>query len=63
MLDDNINKCKKYDQVKINFTPENEGVDKFIQSIKSFGGITKIQKFYDDSIILKMRKMLINFMN
>ena len=54
MLDDNINKCKKYDQVKINFTPENEGVDKFIQSIKSFGGInTILQNFYDDSIILK----------
>ena len=54
MLDDNINKCKKYDDIKINFTPENEGVDKFIQSIKSFGGINdKLQKFYDDSIILK----------
>ena len=54
MLDNNINKCKKYDEIKINFIPENEGVDKFIQSIKNFGNI--IQNFYDDSLILKNKE-------
>ena len=56
-LNDNINKSKKYDEIKIIFIPQNEQIDKFIHSIKSFGGInTILQKFYDGSIILTSKE-------
>jgi len=38
-LNDNIKNSEKFNDNEINFTPENESIDKFIQSIKSFGDI------------------------
>ena len=45
-LNDNIKNSQKFNDNEINFTPENESVDKFIQSIKSFGdiAITQLKK-------------------
>ena len=45
-LNDNIKNSQKFNDNEINFTPENESIDKFIQSIKSFGdiAITQLKK-------------------
>ena len=45
-LNDNIKNCQKFNHYEIKFTPENESIDKFIQSIKSFGdiAITQLKK-------------------
>ena len=42
-LNDNIKNSQKFCDYEIKFTPENESIDKFIQSIKSFGDIIIIQ--------------------
>ena len=39
----NINNCQKFNDHEIKFSPENESIDKLIQSIKSFGDITILQ--------------------
>ena len=38
-LKDSVSKCQKFNDYEIKFTPENESIDKLIQSIKSFGDI------------------------
>ena len=45
-LNDNIKNSQKFNDNEIKFTPENESIDKFIQSIKSFGdiAITQLKK-------------------
>ena len=45
-LNDNIKNSQKFNDNEIKFTPENEYIDKFIQSIKSFGdiAITQLKK-------------------
>ena len=41
-LNDNIKNCQKFKDYKIIFTPENESINQFIQSIKTFGEIKNI---------------------
>ena len=38
-INDNIEKCKEFKNIKINFSPKDESIDEFIQSIKKFGNI------------------------
>ena len=54
-INENIKKSKKFDDIKIMFIPENESVDKFIESIKEFGNI-KIIPFFEESLILKNKE-------
>ena len=39
IINDNIEKCKEFKNIKINFSPKDESIDEFIQSIKKFGNI------------------------
>ena len=48
LINSNINKLKLHKDIEINFIPDNEDLDKFIQNIKKFGNILDI-----DSLILK----------
>ena len=48
LINSNINKLKLNKDIEINFIPDNEDLDKFIQNIKKFGNILDI-----DSLILK----------
>ena len=52
LINSNINKLNLSNDIKFNFFPENEELDKFIQNIKKFGYIKNI-KLDIDSLILK----------
>ena len=47
-LKDSVSKCQKFNDYEIKFAPENESIDKLIQSIKSFGDITILQLIKDE---------------
>ena len=49
-LKDSVSKCQKFNDYEIKFTPENESIDKLIQSIKSFGDITILQLIKDEEL-------------
>ena len=52
-LNDKINNCKKYNNYIINFTPQDNKVDKFIHKIKKFGQLDIVSNFFEDSLIVK----------
>ena len=61
-LNDNIEKCKTFNDDKIIFMPEDESIDKFIQSIKSFGEINVFIPLNNiDSLILKSKEEIMKF--
>ena len=55
-LKEKIKKCEKFNDYKIMFTPKDESIDIFIDSIKKFGEIIVLPLYFDDSIILKNKE-------
>ena len=52
-INDNIKNSNNFKNIKINFSPENESINEFIQSIKKFGKINVLLPIFQDSVILK----------
>jgi len=52
-INDNIKNSKKFNDIKINFSPNEESINEFIQNIKIFGNIGIHLNYFDDSLILK----------
>ena len=55
-LKEKIKKCEKFNDYKIMFTPKDESIDIFIDSIKKFSEIIVLPLYFDDSIILKNKE-------
>jgi len=52
-INDNIKNSHKFIKIKIYFTPQDESMNEFVQSIKTFGKINVHLSNFEDSIILK----------
>ena len=60
LINSNIYKLKLNNDIKFNFIPEKEDLDKFIQNIKKFGNINNINLDID-SLILKNKDEIYKF--
>ena len=61
LINSNINKLKLNNDIKFNFIPENEDLDKFIKNIKQFGNINNNFNLDVISQILKNKDKINNF--
>ena len=61
IINDNVKKCNVNNSTKIEFIPEDESINTFIQNIKNFGKIYNMFNFICDSKILKNKDDLNKF--
>ena len=64
-INDNLNKCGLDNEISSNFTPEEDGINEFLETIKNFGKIRVDKVLIDYNIISndEMEKMIANWIN
>ena len=65
-INENIKKCSLNNEIDINFTPEEDGINEFLKTIKNFGKIKDRKEIFLDSSIItnnEMEKMILNWIN